>query len=397
MKIIHILLFTSIIFMHALSADVTRHDISIYNPAFEHISTDTEVQTVSGYFLTSKLVRANSQNNSAAGQLDSFTWKVAENDTNNRKSLGTYLVFAYIPQGATARKAIYTIQAKDRLYKRKINQAYNLYNWASLGMYTLNSQSYIKVTTDGIKQGQWLAADALKFVKITPFDVCSKKSNLWNYKLQSKDNHILNSDLFLNIIEFKYPELFTDGTGTFRIAEYNARYYQPASIYLGVKKKRVYSYTAKIGITDYGNIDSVIKRFLCTSEASEFNVKPPGYDKPPPSSEGIEKNLAVYGNLENSYGVFAYDETDKAYGYSVGYADLELTGDKALDECALRGNHCAILMSFYDTCAALVEGDKVYWSINDVLTTAVNDTLEQCHASNSFECSVSISACTNGN
>ena len=125
----------------------------------EHLSNTPNANrnTVPGYFLTSKLfeVRANNFN-------DFVKWSVPSS-TN-----GEYHIYAHIPKGATATDTTYIIRTTDGDKTKKINQASaTKEDWIDLGTYSLDSDSYVKLTLRNEDNGQWMAFDAIKFEKLS--------------------------------------------------------------------------------------------------------------------------------------------------------------------------------------------------------------------------------------
>ena len=240
----------------------------------EDISTDTRINQVPGYFLTGKLIKVDNRNNNSIerpNDVDTINWQLSEywifdqttpeNSTVNRFS-NQFQINAYIPEGATATSVNYFIQGNEKTYTKNINQFSNAGNWVSLGIYELNQNSFVKVTSDGITQGQWLAADAIKFEKI---NVCSQSSS--NTKRSTSDSK--NTELFLDLIAYTYPELLSDGSETFQISGYDARYFQLNDLYLGVKNNQVYTYS-NMELQEYGSINSVIEQLICNSVPSSI-------------------------------------------------------------------------------------------------------------------------------
>lgn len=111
-------------------------------------------KSVPGYFLTSKLIEVDANNTDAYVQ-----WSVPINTD------GKFKVYAHIPTLASATHATYTINTKSGNKHITVNQnTATKEEWVELGEYELAGDGYVRVASTGPTSGQWLAADAIKFV-----------------------------------------------------------------------------------------------------------------------------------------------------------------------------------------------------------------------------------------
>lgn len=119
----------------------------------EHL-THSELNTVPGYFLTSRLAKT-----SATNFRDYVRWSVPT-DTKGR-----YKISAHIAEATTAedKNVTYTIHTKDGNKTKSIKQILFSGTWAELGEYELDDESYVDLSLYNTEKGEWISFDAMKF------------------------------------------------------------------------------------------------------------------------------------------------------------------------------------------------------------------------------------------
>jgi len=136
--------------------NVTYDNGASYSEYLSKTNAD-EQNHVPGYFLTSRLIKVTSSNYN-----DYIKWSVPS-DTN-----GKYHIYAHIPNGATAEDTTYMIRTSDGDRTKDINQSEaTKEDWVDLGTYSLNSDSYVKLSLRNEEDDQWMAFDAIKFEKVS--------------------------------------------------------------------------------------------------------------------------------------------------------------------------------------------------------------------------------------
>jgi len=96
-----------------------------------------------------------------------------------------------------------------------------------------------------------------------------------------------------------------------------------------------------------------------------------------------------------NYGAIAYAPGDGSYGYSYDYHSENEADRHALANCSDEGNGCQVVITFWETCAALAAGDNNRYaaSLGDGAGDASGKALAACARKGGRNCDVKVSTC----
>ena len=95
------------------------------------------------------------------------------------------------------------------------------------------------------------------------------------------------------------------------------------------------------------------------------------------------------------YGAIAYGAESGAYGWSNDLYDAPSAESQALVNCRRHGNDCAVVVDFWNSCAAVAaDGSHVAYGLGDTERQAESEAVAACSKEGSENCAVQAWACT---
>jgi hypothetical protein len=95
------------------------------------------------------------------------------------------------------------------------------------------------------------------------------------------------------------------------------------------------------------------------------------------------------------YGALAYDAESGAYGWSNDLDDTAAAEAQALANCREHGDNCAVVVDFWNSCAAVAASDAIVaYGLGDTRAAAEHQALGSCADDGGKDCAIQVWSCT---
>lgn len=96
------------------------------------------------------------------------------------------------------------------------------------------------------------------------------------------------------------------------------------------------------------------------------------------------------------YGAIAYGPESGAVGWSYDFMDGPSAEKEALNNCGAHGRDCAVVVTFWNTCAAVAaEAQHVGYGFGDNEQQAQTEAMAACQKDDGQSCEIQAWSCTN--
>lgn len=95
------------------------------------------------------------------------------------------------------------------------------------------------------------------------------------------------------------------------------------------------------------------------------------------------------------WGALAYSATDKFFGWSNGWNDVDGAKKEAMRRCTVKGKECKLWAFFENECGAVAaDGNIVTWGTASLKENAQQRALAECKKAGGKNCAIAVWACS---